>query len=80
MIDVHWHLYHYHRKIGHGIATPRAHIRGLSNPILFFKRALLPILFGTPDHQPVSLFVMNLVSEGTNEENLRILVRSKMVY
>jgi PTS system nitrogen regulatory IIA component len=59
--------------LGHGIAIPHARIAGISEPIVAILRTKLPIRFGAPDHQPVSVLFVILVPEHANEEHLQIL-------
>jgi PTS system nitrogen regulatory IIA component len=59
--------------LGHGIAIPHARIAGMSEPIVLLVRTKLPIKFGAPDHQPVSVLFVILVPEHANEEHLQIL-------
>jgi PTS system nitrogen regulatory IIA component len=59
--------------IGHGIAIPHARIAGISEPILFLALPRLPIKFGAPDRQPVSVLFVILVPEDANREHLQIL-------
>ena len=59
--------------LGHGIAIPHARIAGISEPIVLLVRTKLPIKFGAPDHQPVSVLFVILVPEHANEEHLQIL-------
>jgi nitrogen PTS system EIIA component len=59
--------------IGHGIAIPHARIPGISEPIVLLMRTKRPMVFGAPDHKPVSVLFVILVPEDTNEEHLQIL-------
>jgi len=59
--------------LGHGLAVPHARITGSSEPIVLFMRTKVPIKFGAPDHQPVSMLFVILVPEHANEEHLKIL-------
>lgn len=59
--------------LGHGVAIPHARIAGISQPILLLARTKLPIKFGTPDHQPVSVLFVIIVPEHATEEHLQIL-------
>lgn len=59
--------------LGHGIAVPHARISGLNDPIVLLLRTKIPIVFGAPDHKPVSILFVILVPEHANEEHLQIL-------
>jgi len=59
--------------LGYGIAIPHARIAGLNEPIVLLLRTKLPIVFGAPDHKPVSILFVILVPEHANEEHLQIL-------
>ena len=59
--------------IGHGIAIPHARIPGISEPIVLLMCTKLPIVFGAPDHKPVSVLFVILVPERATEEHLQIL-------
>jgi nitrogen PTS system EIIA component len=59
--------------VGHGIAIPHARIAGISEPIVLVVRTKLPIAFGAPDHEPVSLLFVILVPEQATEQHLQIL-------
>jgi nitrogen PTS system EIIA component len=59
--------------LGHGVAIPHARILGIREPIVLFVRTKLPIEFGAPDRQPVSMLFVILVPEDANEEHLQIL-------
>jgi PTS system nitrogen regulatory IIA component len=59
--------------LGHGMAIPHARIAGISEPIILLVRTSLPIKFGSPDHQGVSVLFVILVPEHATEEHLRIL-------
>lgn len=59
--------------LGHGVAVPHARIAGISEPIMLLVRPKLPIKFGAPDHQPVSVLFVILVPEHANDEHLQIL-------
>ena len=59
--------------LGYGIAVPHARIAGLDEPIVLLLRTKRPIVFGAPDHQPVSILFVILVPEHANDEHLQIL-------
>jgi PTS system nitrogen regulatory IIA component len=59
--------------IGHGIAIPHARIPGISEPIVLLMCTKRPMVFGAPDHKPVSVLFVILVPEHANEEHLQIL-------
>jgi PTS system nitrogen regulatory IIA component len=59
--------------LGHGLAIPHARIAKISEPIVLLARTRLPINFGAPDHQPVSVLLVIIVPEHANEEHLQIL-------
>jgi len=59
--------------LGHGIAVPHARIVGISEPIVLLVRTKLPIRFGAPDREPVSVLFVILVPERATEEHLEIL-------
>jgi len=59
--------------LGHGIAIPHARIVGITEPIILLMRTKLPVKFGSPDRQGVSIFFVILVPEHATEEHLRIL-------
>jgi nitrogen PTS system EIIA component len=59
--------------LGHGIAVPHARIAYLQEPIVLFIRTKRPIVFGAPDHEPVSVLFVILVPEHANEDHLQIL-------
>lgn len=59
--------------LGHGIAVPHARIAGKSEPLVLFLRTKVPIKFGAPDRQPVSVLFVILVPEHANDEHLKIL-------
>ena len=59
--------------LGYGIAIPHARIIGLREPIVLLLRTKRPIVFGAPDHKPVSILFVILVPEHANAEHLQIL-------
>ena len=59
--------------LGYGIAIPHARIAGVNEPIVLLLRTKVPIVFGAPDHKPVSILIVILVPEHANEEHLHIL-------
>jgi PTS system nitrogen regulatory IIA component len=59
--------------LGHGIAVPHARIPGIAEPIVLLLRTKRPIVFGAPDHMPVSVLFVILVPEEANDEHLQIL-------
>jgi PTS system nitrogen regulatory IIA component len=59
--------------LGNGIAIPHARIAGVNEPIVLLLRTKVPIVFGAPDHKPVSILFVILVPEHANEEHLQIL-------
>ena len=59
--------------LGHGIAVPHARITGISEPIVVLICTKVPIVFGAPDHKPVSMLFVILVPEHAHEEHLQIL-------
>lgn len=66
--------------LGHGIAIPHARIAGISEPIVLLVRTKLPIKFGAPDREPVSVLFVILVPEDANEEHLRILATASELF
>jgi PTS system nitrogen regulatory IIA component len=59
--------------LGHGVAIPHARITGISEPIVVLICTKVPIVFGAPDHKPVSMLFVILVPEHAHEEHLQIL-------
>jgi len=59
--------------LGHGIAIPHARIVGITEPIILLMRTRLPVQFGAPDREGVSIFFVILVPEHATEEHLQIL-------
>jgi PTS system nitrogen regulatory IIA component len=59
--------------LGHGIAIPHARIAGIAEPIILLMRTRVPVKFGSPDRQGVSIFFVILVPEHATEEHLQIL-------
>jgi nitrogen PTS system EIIA component len=66
--------------LGHGIAIPHARIAGIKEPIVLLVRTSLPIEFGSPDRQGVSLLFIILVPEHANGEHLQILATVSQMF
>jgi nitrogen PTS system EIIA component len=66
--------------IGHGIAIPHARIPGISEPIALLMCTKHPMVFGAPDHKPVSVLFVILVPEHANEEHLQILATASEMF
>lgn len=66
--------------VGHGIAIPHARIAGISEPIVLLVRTKVPIKFGAPDREAVSVLFVILVPEQANEEHLRILATASELF
>ena len=65
--------------LGHGIAVPHARIPGISEPIVLLMCTKRPLVFGAPDHKPVSVLFVILVPEEATDQHLQILATvSKM--
>lgn len=60
--------------LGGGFALPHARIPGIDRPLTLLVRALHPIAFKAPDHDPVSLMLAILVPEhGDKDDHLKLL-------
>ena len=59
--------------LGQGIAIPHGRIRGLEHSIGYFARPKTPIIFESPDRQPVREIFVLLVPEAATDEHLQIL-------
>jgi nitrogen PTS system EIIA component len=59
--------------LGHGLAVPHARIAEIREPIVLLMRTKHPIVYGAPDHEPVSVLFVILVPEHAVEEHLQIL-------
>ena len=59
--------------LGNGIAIPHGRLSGLKETIGAFVRLKKPILFESPDGNPVDLLFLLLVSDSSTEEHLQIL-------
>jgi nitrogen PTS system EIIA component len=59
--------------LGHGIAVPHARIAGINEPIVLLVRTKVPIKFGAPDREPVSVLFVILVPDHATEEHLQLL-------
>ena len=59
--------------LGNGIAIPHGRLAGLKETIGAFVRLKKPILFESPDGNPVDLLFLLLVSDSSTEEHLQIL-------
>ncbi|MBC7488744.1 MAG: PTS sugar transporter subunit IIA [Glaciimonas sp.] len=59
--------------LGHGVAVPHGHIKGLKAPLAAFVRLAQPIPFESPDGEPVSLLVFLLVPDKLTQYHLKIL-------
>src|SRR5438105_6927241 len=57
----------------HGIAIPHACVEGINQPIMMLARTRLPIKFGAPGHQSVSILFVIVVPEESTDEHLQIL-------
>jgi|SRR5215813_10217756 len=66
--------------LGHGIAIPHARIPGISEPVILLVRTRLPINFGSPDRQGVSVLLIILVPEHATEEHLQILATVSQMF
>jgi PTS system nitrogen regulatory IIA component len=66
--------------LGHGIAIPHARIAGISEPIILLVRTRLPIKFGSPDRQDVSVLLVILVPEHATDEHLQILATVSQMF
>ncbi len=66
--------------LGHGIAIPHARIAGISEPIILLVRTKLPIKFGSPDREGVSVLFVILVPEHASEEHLQILATVSQMF
>jgi PTS system nitrogen regulatory IIA component len=59
--------------LGQGVAIPHARIKGLAKAVGAFVRPKLPILFDSPDGEPVAYFFVMLVPAQATEQHLQIL-------
>ena len=60
--------------LGGGFAVPHARIAGIERPLTLLVRALKPIAFKAPDHDPVWLMLAILVPEhGDRDDHLKLL-------
>lgn len=65
--------------VGHGVATPHAHIKGLERIHGFFVRLENPVDFGALDDQPVDLLFALLAPPNVEGEHLRTLAKVSRV-
>jgi PTS system nitrogen regulatory IIA component len=59
--------------LGHGVAVPHGRVKGLDQPLAAFARLAQPVLFDSPDNQPVMLLLFLLVPETATQQHLDIL-------
>ena len=59
--------------MGQGIAIPHGRIKGIKEAIGAVLRLANPVPFESPDGQPVSLLVVQLVPEAATERHLQVL-------
>ena len=59
--------------LGHGVAIPHGRIKGLKTPMAAVFGLGAPIVFDTPDEQPVGLLIFLLVPEAATQTHLEIL-------
>ena len=59
--------------LGHGVAIPHGHIKGLKQPLAAVFQLANPIGFDAPDEQPVRLMIFLLVPEAATQKHLEIL-------
>ena len=59
--------------LGHGVAIPHGHVKGLKSPLIAVLRVESPVPFESPDGQPIRLLVVLLVPEHASEVHLEIL-------
>ena len=60
-------------SLGHGVAIPHGRVKGLKTPMAALFRLARPIVFDSPDDQPVSLLIFLLVPEAATQKHLEIL-------
>jgi PTS system nitrogen regulatory IIA component len=56
-----------------GVAIPHACVEGISQPLMMLARTRLPIKFGAPNHETVSILCVIVVPEEHTDEHLQIL-------
>ena len=59
--------------LGHGVAIPHGRIKGLKAPMAAVFQLVEPIVFDSPDEQPVVLLIFLLVPEAATQKHLEIL-------
>ena len=59
--------------LGHGVAIPHGHIKGLKAPMAAVFQLAEPIGFDAPDEQAVGLLIFLLVPEAATQKHLEIL-------
>lgn len=59
--------------IGAGVALPHTRVESLAQPIAAFIHLQQPIVFDSPDEQPVDLFFGILVPTESNSQHLQVL-------
>ena len=59
--------------LGHGVAVPHGRVKGMDQPLAAFARLAQPVLFDSPDNQPVMLLLFLLVPETATQQHLDIL-------
>ena len=59
--------------LGHGVAIPHGRIKGLKAPMAAVFQLAEPIVFDSPDEQPVVLLIFLLVPEAATQKHLEIL-------
>ena len=59
--------------LGHGVAIPHGHIKGLKNPLAAVLRLQQPIGFDAPDEEAVGFLIFLLVPEVATQRHLEIL-------
>ena len=59
--------------LGYGVAVPHGRIEGLNKPYAAFVRLATPVLFESPDGNPVSLLFFLLIPQNVTQQHLEIL-------
>ena len=59
--------------LGHGVAIPHGHIKGLKSPMAAVFQLAQAIGFDAPDEQAVKLLIFLLVPEAATQKHLEIL-------
>ena len=65
--------------VGHGVATPHTHVKGLTRVHGIFVRLETPVDFGAMDDQPVDLLFALLAPPDASSQHLRTLAKVSRV-